>query len=279
MKASRGVLIGIAIMTLFPVDLCWAQCTGYPMTWSRKLGAAEYSWHLTLPDGNVKDSYNNTISESTVRDYIRMAFSSWCYEANRFGTVITVTEESTDPNVPVLTVTFNNSVPECGWGEYPTIELKRTDWRGANGKADLYTTIVHEVGHVFLGGSHWSGGQGVMALADCDPTIRTNLSAAEGCVVLKFYNPIFSIAVFNDFGEGGTGGAVKVDNETTNSGTSFSWREGSGLHSIEAIDYQIALILGENYTCKYLEWRTGENGLIVQDPTKEFQVGVNGDQL
>lgn len=158
----RRILVGCALFSLSSEAMSQPVCEGYPATWGKRLTASEYAWHLDMNLQTVTRTDDTIIPEADIREDIRHAIERWTTAANLTGQVIQFTEEGSQSNV--LTIRFVQAINEdpgiCGEaGIHPTtplILLKSSDWYSAlGGGVHLRTTILHEMGHVFLGINHW----------------------------------------------------------------------------------------------------------------------------
>lgn len=248
------------------------DCNDY---YSRRIDTSYVTWSYDGTTDNARYASYDLIDPDDVRQYIENAISKWTNAANQEGTRITF-EEVTSGAWMVIEFDYWNPAAECGDGSNPERIKLNSNHTFANPGA-LETTILHEMGHAFLGSGHH--GDGVMSQyvgGNCGVKC-TSLGECEAGRTLDLYNPVRTIVVRNDFGSGGSGGIVKVDGQVESSGTSFYWREGSGNHSFEAIDYQNVPVSGQIYTFKYDRWEDQLNQPIVEDPTLFFSQSTTGD--
>jgi hypothetical protein len=154
-----GRLLMVCIL-LFPLAETMSQpvCEGYPSNWGRRLTASSYAWHLDMNLQTVFRTDDTIIPEADIREDIRHAIERWTSAANLTGQVIQFDEEGSQSNV--LTIRFVQLINEdpgiCGEaGIHPTtplILLKSSGWYSSSGGGvHLRTTILHEMGHIFLG--------------------------------------------------------------------------------------------------------------------------------
>lgn len=210
------------------------DCNSY---YSRQIANSYVTWNF---DDNTHGARytgdNDYIDPDDVRVMIQNAIAKWCAAANQEGTRITFAEVEGDAWMNIRFVSLAQG--ECGQCEVPQYPELNYNFRFA-GYSELETTILHEIGHAFLGSGHH--GDGVMSDyvgSNCNAK-QTFLGQCESGRVLELYNPTRTVIVRNDFGDAGLGGLVKVDGEGgISSPSTHYWREGGGSHSFETYRYQ-----------------------------------------
>lgn len=288
-------VIGFLILPLVLVTELSAQCPSYPGTWNRSLANSSYTWAFDRSTiGDAKYTDGTLLSIATVESAIAGAVSAWTNAANFAGQRITITQIDPPTNYggAAIKVWFN-SVPGTACAETNsnliTLDIGRI-WKlpGGSTGANLTTIVLHEMGHIFLGGGHYENDpSSIMRPLDCGPQ-SGDLSSCDRAIVLDFYNPNYTVYVKNDFG----GGNVKVDGTTyydiPTNGKDFTWRESTFPHSVEAIDGQSY----GGYVRRYQFWTLpggltdGNNPQSVPKPSsssvtytanflKEFNININ----
>lgn len=204
--AKRAWLaIGITALIMNTTQLMsQPTCQGYPGGWERKLTYTDYSWRLNLSQVvRVVRTDGTVIPEDEIREDIRYAIAQWLAAVNSVTTVLRFQEEGGGPRV--LDVWFqdliNGQPGICGMANFnsenPIIYLKSSGWYSASASGvHLRTTILHEMGHIFLGSGHWTSGQGsggIMTLRECDERRREQLSECEVYLTFNFYNQPVSV--------------------------------------------------------------------------------------
>lgn len=246
------------LMTIIIVNISLTQCPQYPSDWGKKLTNSSYTWAFS--DFNVVGivSINGHIAQESdipiIHSAIRSAVNAWKNAVNSEGVVITFTELPIEQyNSADIKIKFGAS--DCGIANpiTKTIELGLDGWMsnpntpypwGTNGQADkvdLQTIVVHELGHLFLGGSEWTSAipNTVMRGDLCQSAGRIFRSplSCDVQAVLNFYNPFINITVANSFGGGIIGfNEGRPGGGTFPSGTTFERRQSSFPHTISAIN-------------------------------------------
>ena len=149
---------------------------------------------------------------------MRQAVNQWVNAANSAGYVINVTEASSGGDIVFLFVDMpvGGSGTVYGWSDPgtkliqlnsdQTIPWTLNTWEVPQ-RVDLVTTIVHELGHIFLGGGHSTTGGSIMRVLP--PTVyQRGLNYCDEQTTRDLYNPKKFVTVANSFGDGGT---MKVD--------------------------------------------------------------------
>ncbi len=276
----KTTIIAVSTLTLLfiNVNVTNSQCTGYPVNWDgRKLTESAYRWTLSNAN-NVRRTDNTLIPEADIREDIRFSINKWLNAINAEGALLTIVEGGS-VGTPI-NFRFEESLEEgiCGAAAYPDIRLKRTEWYSQTAEGvDLKTTILHELGHIFLGGGHW--GAGIMGLRECDQIKRHDLSQCEREIVLNTYNPKYIVIVKNNFGNGIGGGSIKVDglqyDNIPQSGKEFTWRKYGPTHTITVVDSQDIPENGVNYRRIYQRWINNSSAILVTRPMLSFSPSAN----
>jgi hypothetical protein len=154
---------------------------------------------------------------------------------------------------------------------------------------DIYTVILHEMGHMFLGGGHWcSNNTEVMCYSNLQ--VKRDITSCEQQVTYNFYNPNHTITVTNSFG----GGWIRVDSDPNNYTVPapFTWRESTFPHRLHAIE-QSYPEGNQTYIRRFYQWTypppssatstdrdldiSASDGLYTANFKKEYSIAfVNG---
>lgn len=164
------------------------QCQGYPSTWDfRKL--TQSSYRLTIDGANsVRRSDNTLIPENVVRSDVISAIGRWLNAVNTAGEVLRISKS--EPGPYTFTVRFL-ALGYCGEGYMNDLQMNNYAWwSSSQGGPDLYTTLLHEMGHCLLGGGYW--GTGVMGLEHCDETVMTVLGGLRSGNRTEYVQPLLS---------------------------------------------------------------------------------------
>jgi hypothetical protein len=140
------------------------------------------------------------------------AVTAWSNALNADGTVLTMTE--TDYNSAQLKVSFAPQGGACGEGPSISSMVLASDYYYLS-SSTLRTTVLHEMGHVFLGSGHHSGSFGVLSCPygnNCD--LIGGISGEESDRARNLYNPNIMLNLKNVFGDGSGGGQMIVGTET-----------------------------------------------------------------
>lgn len=177
-----------------------------------------------------------------VRDAITTALIAWAAPTD--GAVQISEGTATNYNLLIHFVSMGCSGGEVCYGLAPwgNVEIEiNTDqtWTDntslvPNYYPDIYTIILHEVGHVF-NLTHNLGSSSVMNYISNQ--VKKSLTACDFSTVQNLYDPQHTITVQNSFG----GGTVKVTNKygvsnTYSSPYTFTVRESSWPWTISALD-------------------------------------------
>lgn len=207
----KNLIFTIAVLTLLPVDVCGRQNVSVPGVFSRQLRGVYHTWSFK---GNIEgvrfDKDPTPVTVELVRSYIIDAISQWTRAVNQEGEVIRF-EEASDYESAGLKVLFATQAGDLGSSAAGYI------WIADSGHARpprLQTTILHEMGHGFIGGGH--AGDGVMSMLIGNPfstpsVVFTTLGQCDRDWALELYNPHITFRVRNVFGNGLTGGRIIVD--------------------------------------------------------------------
>jgi len=201
----------ITLLTCLTVDVCGRQTVSVPGVFSRQLRGVYHTWSFK---GNIEgvrfDKDPTPVTVDLVRSYIFEAINQWSLAANQEGEVIRFGEAS-DYESAGLKVLFSPMQGDLGASGAGYIWIADS---GHARPARLQTTILHEMGHAFIGGGH--SGDGVMSRMIGNPTstpsvVWTVLGQCDRDWALELYNPHITFRVRNVFGNGSTGGRILVD--------------------------------------------------------------------
>jgi hypothetical protein len=168
----------------------------------------EHTWAFRGNVVGVKYKDGTPVTADEVHRFILSALGQWSSAANQEGVRIRFTECPTydSAEIKVLFVPYNGTL-----GSIASTFVFISD-SGHAFPPRLETTILHEMGHLFLGSGHH--GDGVMSQligSGHSSTLQTSLSPIERRWALEVYNPRVRFTVANVFGDGSTGGCVLVD--------------------------------------------------------------------
>lgn len=152
-----------AVLVAMEWEAAYGQC--YPITqmYNRNIQATQHTYGYDGQTGNARYKDGSYVLPEHVEDGIQMAVTAWMSAANgpNLGRAITRTE--TDYQSAQLKIRFENldiHNDGCGTGTNTDIKLNQ-NWR-FDGVSALWSTIVHEMGHAFLGSGH-HGNSGIMS--------------------------------------------------------------------------------------------------------------------
>lgn len=201
----KNLISIIAVLTLLPVDVCGRQNIVVPGVFSRQLRGFYHTWSFK---GNIEgvrfDKDPTPVTVELVRSYIVDAINQWSRAANQEGEVIRF-EEASDYESAGLKVLFTPLAGDLGSSAAGYIWIADS---GHSQPQRLHTTILHEMGHAFIGGGH--AGDGVMSILIGNPistpsVLFTILGQCDRDWALELYNPHITFRVRNVFGNGSRG--------------------------------------------------------------------------
>ena len=210
-RAMKNLIPIIAILILVPLDVCGRQNVVVPGVFSRQLRGFYHTWSFK---GNIEgvrfDKDPTPVTVELVRSYIIDAINQWSRAANQEGEVIRF-EEASDYESAGLKILFTHYTGDLGSSAAGYIWIADS---GHSKPARLQTTILHEMGHAFIGGGH--AGDGVMSELIGNPfstptVVCTILGQCDRDWALELYNPHITFRVRNVFGNGSGGGRIVVD--------------------------------------------------------------------
>lgn len=169
-KMKKYFIIGIVFLCQFnSINFAQSNCYAPPNIWYRVINQPIYRWYW---DGQLNgasfDGYDHILStaekQNIVRNAIVSAVNQWVIAVNTNGTVIEDMSESTNSSDASFSFSFNYLYDQAGFTPNATqIQLannntvKWTDnysYAAAGNAIDIITIILHELGHIFLGGGH-----------------------------------------------------------------------------------------------------------------------------
>ncbi|HQF43850.1 MAG TPA: T9SS type A sorting domain-containing protein [Ignavibacteriaceae bacterium] len=258
-------VIEILFILLFDSNFfAQSNCYTPPSTWHRAINQPVYRWYWDGElNGAVFEGYdhNLTLSEkqNIVRNAIIWAVNSWKNAVNAYGTVIENMSETTNNNAN-FHFTFTPLSNQAGFTPNSTeVQLASnviwTDvysYATAGNAVDIRTVILHEMGHIFLGGGHstddgtslmWDNYRPFRYITDCDRQALLNLY------------PLFNITIDNNFTDNtgnGTHGKVGIGGYVGNQTAPITIKKAPGQNvTLTAISPQI-----DNQSYQMV-WHTG----------------------
>lgn len=263
----------VTILVLVGLESGVGQCHPITQMYSRQIQATHWTYGYNGQTSNARYKDGTPVLPEHVDFGIHMAVTAWTNAANSEGTAITLTE--TDYNSAQLRIYFEDLGFPCGEGTSTDIKINST-YR-FDGVSSLWSAIIHEMGHAFLGSGHHGNG-GIMSCAvgaDCDKKV-TSLSPEEIARTLELYNPRYTVTVKNDFGPAANqGGSVIVDQVTYHNipvaGKEFVWRTHQLPHTITGVDYQEIPENNVVYVREYQRWtRASDHFVMAERPVLSF---------
>lgn len=204
----------IAILFVFlsnSISFAQTDCYIPPTIWYRVINQPVYKWYWDGQlNGAAFDGYDHILSttekQNIVRNAIVWAVSVWKNAVNTNGMVIEDMSETSsgNANFHFTFTSLNNQA-----GSTPTaneiqlannLDIKWTDiysYALAGNAIDIRTIILHELGHIFLGGGHGPD-DGTSLMWDDYPGPFRNITHCDKQVLLNLY-PRFNITVDNNF--------------------------------------------------------------------------------
>jgi hypothetical protein len=212
-----------------------AQCPEQLNGWERVLTGSSYTWSWRVLGDPVKWGDGSTIPNSTLLSYVNSALSQWQNAANSQGTVITLTYTSDYENADIVIQFLDRGPGSCGNTTITTTpkaisinSSQEAHWSYNGTGIDLHTTILHEVGHLFVNAGRtlnqhiYPDDNSVMRLSSCTfqdslaQVVQRTLGACDASLTLNYYNPKIPVTIKNNFGNS-DGGTVKIDGVNQNS--------------------------------------------------------------
>ena len=251
----------------------------------RFLTGSTYYWYwsgtLTSPT-TIRDSdstYSSNHAESVVRNYIQEALDAWCGHADD----VVSFEESQSTGTNTLEFFFEADDDPLHYGQYYDtfrIRIDAITWADDDDLEgiypDIYTVILHEIGHAFAfldaatGTTimNYQAGQ-IKGFTSCDIATLKNL-----------YNPQDTLVFKNDFG---SGGKMNIDNHMyyniPDTGITKIWGADDFPKTSVAQDGQdigdyirIWKIWSDNETDSAHTFGTGDGGEYTAQFYKEFDI-------
>jgi len=248
------------------------SCPTYPSTWTQRLKGTYKTW--SIDDNSISnvviDGVQSSGNVEKVRSAIRSTISKWRSAIDNQITFVELSSQNLadaniifyfnlcadywgfapDTNSIYLGFTEINPANQCGPGIPPMYWTSMGQVN--NYTADLETIILHEFGHILLGGDHYdTNPNSVMKSGDRgNPIVRRNLHFCDIEIVRNFYNPNIDVTVYNSF----NGGEVEVNSNRVPSGSNFPWLKNTFPHRIKAIDQNFTEN-GINYFRLFNFWR------------------------
>ncbi len=157
----------------------------------------------------TRDIYGTPLPTSEVESIIRASIDNaievWTAAANNQGHILSMTQV-TDPSFANIKVQFTNSGSPEDYGDalgsLINIASQHTwtdDPNLITNYPDLYTIMVHEMGHIFLGAGHAANtSKSVMYYSNLQ--VKRKLTYCDLTTTLNFYNPYYTVTVKNSFG-------------------------------------------------------------------------------
>ncbi len=192
----------------FPAPLSGRQGALVPGSYNRQLRGVDHTWAFKGNVLGMKYKDGTYVTAEEIRRFAASAVEQWCEAANQEGLRLRFTEVGIydQAEIKIYFAPYNGMLGSTV-GNYIEISDSGHAW-----PQRLETTILHEMGHMILGGGHH--GEGVMSQrvgAGHPSVVQTRLSPAERRWVLELYNPRVKFTVANVFGNGSFGGRVLVD--------------------------------------------------------------------
>lgn len=276
---NRLLVVSIVITLFATIATAQNPCGNIDQIYARRLINSAYTWGFDNNTHGAHYADNDPITATVARNAIRSAIGQWVNAVNAAGTVLTITETEDYQNASIKVIFKPLESGICGDSDW----LIREAYVGSNFPFPqynyLYTTILHEVGHVFLGSGHHSG-YGVMSQSvgnNCN-TYYMTLSSCETDRILDIYNPAYVVKVKNDFGNGVGGGSVNIDGilyqNIPDTGRNFTWRVSNPTHTITAVDHQEVSENNVVYVREYQQWRDDQNIVRATRPQLSFEPDV-----
>jgi len=202
------LVLTILIPGLLSVELCGRQNVNVPSSYSRQLWGSAHTWAFEGKVTGVRYKDGTPVTVEEVRKYIQSAIQQWCRAANQEGERVHC-EEAKDyfsADIKVLFFPYNGSLGQSGAG-YVWVADSGHAW-----PARLETTILHEMGHVFIGSGHHGDGVLSYNIGSGHPSlVCTSLGQDEQKWTLELYNPRINFRVGNVFGNESRGGRILID--------------------------------------------------------------------
>lgn len=270
------------------------SCYTPPHSWYRVINQPIYRWYW---DGQLNgasfDGYDHILStaekQNIVRNAIVSAVNQWVIAVNTNGTVIENMSESTNSSDASFSFSFNYLPDQAGYTPNATqIQLannntvKWTDnysYAAAGNAIDIITIILHELGHIFLGGGH-SVDDGTSLMWNSYPGRPfRSITTCDRQALLNLY-PRFNITIDNNFTDNtgnGSHGKVGISGYSGDQTVPITIKKAPGQSvTLTAISSQINnqsyQMIWHNGTINYSVW--WKNGSYIY-PEYTFPFVVN----
>jgi hypothetical protein len=191
------------------ISFSQTNCYYPPASWYRVISQPVYRWSWDGQlNGAAFDGYDHILSttekQTIVRNAIIWAVNYWKSTVNMNGVVIEDMSETSSENAN-FHFTFTPLTDKAGFTPNATeVQLASnvtwTDnisYASANRAIDIKTIILHEMGHIFLGGGH-STNDGTSLMWDIYPGPFRLITECDKQALLNLY-PLFNITVDNNF--------------------------------------------------------------------------------
>lgn len=187
-------VVVVSFLTALSVASVVAQnpCGNIDQMYARRLTNSEYTWGFDNNTHGAHYADNDPITAAVARAAIRSAIGQWVNAVNAAGTVVTITETEDYQNASIKVIFKPLEPGICGDSDWPIREA----YVGSNFPFPqynyFYTSVLHEIGHIFLGSGHHTG-YGVMShtVGDNCNTYCTTPSSCETNRILDLYNPAY----------------------------------------------------------------------------------------
>ncbi|MFA3782593.1 matrixin family metalloprotease [Melioribacteraceae bacterium 4301-Me] len=192
-----------------------AQCPEPYPTWYRTITTSTYKWYW---DRNLNGAqfrgYNySDIDPEEAKQWvvsaINAAVNAWKSAVNAKGIVISDMSETTNYSEASFRITFE---PMSGYlGNTPNpheLKINSTEiWTPyasvaqADQARDIYTVVLHEMGHIFMGPGHSYDSTSIMVAGagNDNVPVRRSLNTCDQKIVRSFYNPLWDMIIDNNF--------------------------------------------------------------------------------
>lgn len=204
----RALCLALFVLMTSSLTVLARQTVIIPASYSRQLRGVEHTWAFRGNVMGVKYKDGTPVGAEEVRQFAANAVEQWCEAANQEGLRLRVSEagEYDQAEIKILFAPYNGVLGSTV-SNYIQIADSGHAW-----PQRLQTTILHEMGHMLLGGGHYGDGVMSQLVGSGHPSIvQTTLSPTERRWVLEIYNPRVKFTVANVFGNGTFGGRVLID--------------------------------------------------------------------
>lgn len=243
-----------AFYVLFNVRL-WSQCPDPDNNWYRTITKSTYRWYW---DEDLNGAafrkyclwdYSQSEAKTLVINAINAAVNAWKGAVNSRGTIITDMSRVYHEDSSDFKIQFTSLDPGyLGFTPTPhliqlTNDSQNYSWTGRSQVADsgcasyIYSILLHEMGHLFLGPGHGNDPNSIMQNHDGKPY---QMDACDYKMALLFYNSLWYLTIDNNFTDNNGSnkhGVVVIDTSTYIVPTTIARLEGTSV-SLTAVSPQ-----------------------------------------